>query len=214
MTWPGVNYYAHTAVRSDGSPELETAKWQLLSTHLRGANNRAKSLLRHTPARSTRNARPRTGKPRTSDHAAGGVRWAAERPERKPGVGMRFYAHTAEDGRAGGLRKAIGSCSGIISGQWQTWPKFSHSLWGWKRKRNWRDCCMTSESIRTIFRRISDWKATHPARCAWSGLGPHQERETGKYHCRASRWIRRLGCLGSETLAPVFHHGRAISNPC
>ena len=37
-----MNYYAHTAVRSDGSPELETAKWQLLSTHLRGANNRAK----------------------------------------------------------------------------------------------------------------------------------------------------------------------------
>jgi CRISPR-associated endonuclease/helicase Cas3 len=30
-----VNYYAHTAVRSDGTPERDTANWQLLSTHLR-----------------------------------------------------------------------------------------------------------------------------------------------------------------------------------
>ena len=29
-----VNYYAHTAVRSDGTPERDTANWQLLSTHL------------------------------------------------------------------------------------------------------------------------------------------------------------------------------------
>ena len=31
---PEVNYYAHTAVRSDGKPDPDTAKWQLLSTHL------------------------------------------------------------------------------------------------------------------------------------------------------------------------------------
>ncbi|HOC55101.1 MAG TPA: hypothetical protein PKI20_05735 [Verrucomicrobiota bacterium] len=30
-----VNYYAHTAVKSDGTPDPDTAKWQLLSTHLR-----------------------------------------------------------------------------------------------------------------------------------------------------------------------------------
>jgi hypothetical protein len=29
-----VNYYAHTAVKADGSPDLDTANWQLLSTHL------------------------------------------------------------------------------------------------------------------------------------------------------------------------------------
>ncbi|MCX6928649.1 MAG: hypothetical protein NT154_36370 [Verrucomicrobia bacterium] len=29
-----VNYYAHTAVRSDGTPDQDTANWQLLSTHL------------------------------------------------------------------------------------------------------------------------------------------------------------------------------------
>jgi len=31
-----VNYYAHTAVRSEGTPDRNPAKWQLLSTHLRG----------------------------------------------------------------------------------------------------------------------------------------------------------------------------------
>jgi hypothetical protein len=30
-----VEYYAHTAVRADGGPESNTAKWQPLSTHLR-----------------------------------------------------------------------------------------------------------------------------------------------------------------------------------
>jgi len=34
--WHEVNYYAHTAVRSDGAPDPDTANWQLLSTHLRG----------------------------------------------------------------------------------------------------------------------------------------------------------------------------------
>ena len=29
-----VNYYAHTAVRSDGTPDSDTANWQLLSTYL------------------------------------------------------------------------------------------------------------------------------------------------------------------------------------
>ena len=29
-----MEYYAHTAVRADGKPELDTAKWQLLSRHL------------------------------------------------------------------------------------------------------------------------------------------------------------------------------------
>ena len=28
-----VNYYAHTAVRLDGKPDRNPAKWQLLSTH-------------------------------------------------------------------------------------------------------------------------------------------------------------------------------------
>ncbi len=31
---PKVNYYAHTAVRADGKPELDTAKWQLLPISL------------------------------------------------------------------------------------------------------------------------------------------------------------------------------------
>ncbi len=30
-----VNYYAHTAARSDGLPDPNPAKWQLLSMHLR-----------------------------------------------------------------------------------------------------------------------------------------------------------------------------------
>ena len=30
-----MNYYAHTAVNSDGTPDPDTARWQLLSTHLR-----------------------------------------------------------------------------------------------------------------------------------------------------------------------------------
>ena len=30
-----VEYYAHTAVRPDGTPDRDTAKWQLLSTHSR-----------------------------------------------------------------------------------------------------------------------------------------------------------------------------------
>ena len=30
-----MEYYAHTAAESDGTPILDTAKWQLLSTHLR-----------------------------------------------------------------------------------------------------------------------------------------------------------------------------------
>ena len=29
-----VNYYAHTAVRSDGAPDPNPANWQLLSSHL------------------------------------------------------------------------------------------------------------------------------------------------------------------------------------
>jgi CRISPR-associated endonuclease/helicase Cas3 len=37
-----VNYYAHTAVRSDGTPERDTANWQLLSTHLRNVAELAK----------------------------------------------------------------------------------------------------------------------------------------------------------------------------
>ena len=28
-----VNYYAHTAVKLDGTPDPDTARWQLLSTH-------------------------------------------------------------------------------------------------------------------------------------------------------------------------------------
>jgi len=31
----GMNYCAPTVVRSDGTPDLDTAQWQLLSTHLR-----------------------------------------------------------------------------------------------------------------------------------------------------------------------------------
>jgi hypothetical protein len=30
-----VNYYAHTAVKPDGMPDPNSARWQLLSTHLR-----------------------------------------------------------------------------------------------------------------------------------------------------------------------------------
>ena len=37
-----MEYYAHTAVRSDGTPDLDTAKWQLLSTHLRNVAELAK----------------------------------------------------------------------------------------------------------------------------------------------------------------------------
>src|ERR1017187_3799609 len=37
-----LNYYAHTAVRSDAKPDLETANWQLLSTHLRNVAELAK----------------------------------------------------------------------------------------------------------------------------------------------------------------------------
>jgi CRISPR-associated endonuclease/helicase Cas3 len=37
-----VEYYAHTAVKSDGTPDLDTAKWQLLSTHLRNVAELAK----------------------------------------------------------------------------------------------------------------------------------------------------------------------------
>ena len=37
-----LNYYAHTAVRSDGTPDLDTANWQLLSTHLRNVAELAK----------------------------------------------------------------------------------------------------------------------------------------------------------------------------
>jgi hypothetical protein len=37
-----VNYYAHTAVKADGAPDLDTAKWQLLSTHLRNVAALAK----------------------------------------------------------------------------------------------------------------------------------------------------------------------------
>jgi CRISPR-associated endonuclease/helicase Cas3 len=39
-----VVYYAHTAVRADGTPERDTAKWQLLSTHLRNVAELAKRL--------------------------------------------------------------------------------------------------------------------------------------------------------------------------
>ena len=37
-----VNYYAHTAVRSDGTSDRNPANWQLLSTRLRGVNDRKK----------------------------------------------------------------------------------------------------------------------------------------------------------------------------
>jgi CRISPR-associated endonuclease/helicase Cas3 len=37
-----VSYYAHAAVRSDGTPDLVTANWQLLSTHLRNVAELAK----------------------------------------------------------------------------------------------------------------------------------------------------------------------------
>jgi CRISPR-associated endonuclease/helicase Cas3 len=37
-----VNYYAHTAVRSDGTPDRNPANWQLLSTHLRNVAELAK----------------------------------------------------------------------------------------------------------------------------------------------------------------------------
>jgi CRISPR-associated helicase Cas3/CRISPR-associated endonuclease Cas3-HD len=37
-----VEYYAHTAVRSDGTPDLDTAKWQLLCIHLRNVAKLAK----------------------------------------------------------------------------------------------------------------------------------------------------------------------------
>ena len=35
----GVNYYAHTAVKSDGTPDRNPARWQLLSRHF-GTNLR------------------------------------------------------------------------------------------------------------------------------------------------------------------------------
>ena len=34
----GVNYYAYKAVRADGAPEADTAKWQFLSRHLRNVS--------------------------------------------------------------------------------------------------------------------------------------------------------------------------------
>ena len=34
-----VNYYAHTAVRSDGTPDPNPAKWQLLSTKKGGCES-------------------------------------------------------------------------------------------------------------------------------------------------------------------------------
>jgi CRISPR-associated endonuclease Cas3-HD len=37
-----VEYYAHTAVRPDGTPDLDTANWQLLSTHLLKVAEQAK----------------------------------------------------------------------------------------------------------------------------------------------------------------------------
>ena len=37
-----MEYYAHTAVRVDGKPDPDTAKWQLLSTHLRNVAEQAK----------------------------------------------------------------------------------------------------------------------------------------------------------------------------
>ena len=37
-----MNYYAHTAVRPDGTPDPDTANWQLLSTHLRNVAELAK----------------------------------------------------------------------------------------------------------------------------------------------------------------------------
>jgi CRISPR-associated endonuclease/helicase Cas3 len=37
-----VNYYAHTAVKSDGTPDPDTARWQLLYTHLRDVAELAK----------------------------------------------------------------------------------------------------------------------------------------------------------------------------
>lgn len=37
-----MEYYAHTAVRADGKLERDTAKWQLLSTHLRNVSELAK----------------------------------------------------------------------------------------------------------------------------------------------------------------------------
>jgi len=37
-----VNYYAHTAVRPDGKPDPNPAKWQLLSTHLRNVAEKAR----------------------------------------------------------------------------------------------------------------------------------------------------------------------------
>jgi CRISPR-associated endonuclease/helicase Cas3 len=39
-----VEYYAHAAVRADGKPESNTAKWQLLATHLRNVAELAKQL--------------------------------------------------------------------------------------------------------------------------------------------------------------------------
>jgi hypothetical protein len=42
-----VEYYAHTAVGADGKPDRNPAKWQLLSTHLRGAND----LVKQSPPR-------------------------------------------------------------------------------------------------------------------------------------------------------------------
>src|ERR1035437_2792224 len=36
------SYYAHTAVRSDGTPDQNLANWQLLSTHLRNVAELAK----------------------------------------------------------------------------------------------------------------------------------------------------------------------------
>ena len=64
-----MNYFAHTAVRADGKPELDTANWQFLSSHLRnvaelaqrfadplglGIEARLAGLTRRRPARARR----------------------------------------------------------------------------------------------------------------------------------------------------------------
>jgi len=39
---PNVKYYAHTAEGSDGEPDPDQGRWQLLSSHLRNVANLAK----------------------------------------------------------------------------------------------------------------------------------------------------------------------------
>ena len=124
-----VEYYAHTAVRSDGTPDLDTANWQLLSTHLRRVSELARMFAEPLGvAQESKLAgllhdlgkfrdefqaylRGERGSSIETQHAVFGAAWAAEDGRCLLGAALAVAGHHAGLPDCGDLHRMLGKPS-------------------------------------------------------------------------------------------------------